>query len=519
MARFFNSKALQTGTDPKTGDALAQPPSPKTRNLVARAPGKLGTISSLAVRTRARSTSADGSPAAAQSSDQNSPRDLISPESVPGLTSRAFGETSTGTDSRPFMVTVGNIALFLYLISGELNDLSHHFIGTNAYVSWISEGLIAVALLSSGTGLRAWRSWVGKLWVLLLILMICSIPGSEWPGQSFRSAVNYSLRSTLVFFAVCAFVTDARTMKTAILGEVTSGVLLLIGCLTMGGTAPGGDRFLLEGSYFYGGANDLAIGLTVASGFFLYWMVQKNLFKVLVGGSALLASIYFLMKTGSRGGFLAMAILVLVSIIFSASYRWRLVPIVLLAPAMFFLVPSDLVHRLSYVFLDTSSARASTAADTASLASQEERTYMFWRSVDLMWSHPIFGVGMDCFIDTIFREDTERHEHTAALGTHNSYTQIGCECGIPALLVYLSILWISLRRTYRVFRESGGVPGLEIFPAASLCLFSSVIGVSAALFFYHAAYSPIIPILTGLMAGISQAFSHERPAALEHAAV
>ena len=144
---------------------------------------------------------------------------------------------------------------------------------------------------------------------------------------------------------------------------------------------------------------------------------------------------------------------------------------------------------------------------------------MFWRSVDLMWSHPIFGVGMDCFIDTIFREDTERHEHTAALGTHNSYTQIGCECGIPALLVYLSILWISLRRTYRVFRESGGVPGLEIFPAASLCLFSSVIGVSAALFFYHAAYSPIIPILTGLMAGISQAFSHERPAALEHAAV
>jgi O-antigen ligase len=337
---------------------------------------------------------------------------------------------------------------------------------------------------------------------------------SEWPGRSFHSVIDYFMRSTLIFFAVCAFVVDAQTLKTAILGEVVNGWLVLVSCMTMGGAAPGGDRFALLDSYFYQGANDLAMALTIAAGFFLYWTVQSNFFKVTLGSVSLLAAVYFLMKTGSRGGFLALAILLAASLIFSVRYRWRIVPMLLLAPGVILFVPTDLAHRLGYIALDSSKARVTTEDEGASLMSQQEREYMFWRSVHLMVTHPLLGVGMDCFRDTLNREDKEKHEHTASLGTHNSYTQIGCECGIPALLVYLSIMFISLWRTYRVFREASGKPGLEPFAAAALCLVSVMTGLSAAMFFYHSAYSPVVPILTGLMAGLGQAF-HREMAALE----
>jgi hypothetical protein len=501
MGRFLNPKALRADAESKTrGTPLAQTP---LRSRDSAASG------SVLVGAAPRGISGNGglrNPRLASGSAPNSAPWKPTAQSS-GL---ADNDTTASAGPRPLMVTVGNIALFLYLISGELNDLSHHFFGVNAYVSWLSEMLLALALLTSGSALRAWKLRVGKLWIALLVLMLATVPLSEWPSHSLHSAMDYFMRSTLVFFAVCAFVVDAQTLKLAILGEVVNGWLLLISCMTMGGAAPGGDRFILVASYFFGGANDLAIALTIAAGFFLYWTIQNSVFKVALGGISLLSAIYFLMKTGSRGGFLALAILLAASVIFSARYRWRLVPLLLLAPALVFLVPNDLAHRLSFIALDTSKVRVTTADEGASLSSQQEREYLFWRSVHLMLTHPILGVGLDCFNDVLYREDKERNEHTPNLGTHNSYTQIGCECGIPALLVYVSIIWISLRRTYRVFREASVTPGLEAFPAAALCLLSVMTGVSVAMFFYHSAYGPVVPILTGIMAGIDQAFRHER---------
>lgn len=510
MGRFLNPRTLRTGSGGKARSAsLPETPPRMRREGVPSGNGDSTDSGEVLVGAMPRGPSTNRRLQDMRLANSGAPGKAPWAESATQTSGPAVNDATTAGRLRPSMVRVGNIALFLYLISGELNDLSHHFLGVNAYVSWVSQILIAIALLTCGSGLRAWNLRVGKLWIVLLGLMIASIPFSEWPSHSLHEVGDYFLRSTLIFFAVCAFVVDAQTLKTAILGEIVNGVLLLISCVTMGGTASDGDRFILPDSYFYAGANDLALALTVAAGFFLYWTIQKNFFKVMLGSVSLLSSIYFLMKTGSRGGFLALAILLAASLIFSARYRWRIVPMLLLAPALMFLVPGDLAHRLSYIAWDSNTARATTADEGASLMSQREREYMFWRSVHLMLTHPIVGVGMDCFTDTLYREDMEKHEHTASLGTHNSYTQIGCECGIPALVVYLSILWISVRRTYRVFRESSGTPGLETFPAAALCMVSAVTGLAAAMFFFSGAYSPVVPILTGLMAGLDQAFHHE----------
>jgi hypothetical protein len=513
MGRFLNPKALRASSEGKArGTSFPGTPIlPRRDGEGARLGSGDSAISGEAVNEgRLRGASRNTRPGDRPVADVNARGKAPWQQSPAQTSGLAANEATAAARPRPVMVTVGNIALFLYLISGELNDLSHHFIGVNAYVSWFSEGLIVIALLTSGSGLRFWKLSVGKLWIALLVLMAASIPSSEWPSYSLHTLVDYFMRSTVIFCAVCAFVVDARTLQTAILGEVVNGVLLLISCVTMGVAGGSGGRFTLGGSYFYGNANDLALGLTIAAGFFLYWTIQTSVFKVALGSFSLLTAVYFLMRTGSRGGFLALAILLVTSVIFSARYRWRIIPVLLLAPLLVLVVPSELTHRLSFIVLDTSNVRVHTNEEAVSLASQQERAYMFWRSVDLMLTHPVFGVGLSCFTIDLYREDLEERKHTASLGTHNSYTQIGCECGIPALLVYLSILWISVRRTYRVFRESTAKPGLEEFPAAALCMISTLTGLSAALFFFHDAYTPMVPILTGLMVGIGQAFQHER---------
>src|SRR5271163_4854547 len=126
MGRFLNPKALRAGSDGKArGMSLREtPPDMRGEGVPARGGGSTS-MGEVLVEAR---------PWQAQAASS-------------GL---AASDATAAGRSRPLMVRVGNIALFLYLISGELNDLSHHFFGVNAYVSWVSQVLLAIALVTSG---------------------------------------------------------------------------------------------------------------------------------------------------------------------------------------------------------------------------------------------------------------------------------------------------------------------------------------------------------------------------------
>src|SRR5208283_2495704 len=192
---------------------------------------------------------------------------------------------------------LGAYSLFFFLISPELNDLSQHFFQVNAYVSWVSQVLLVIAFIASGSTGRGLQLPIGKMWAIFTFLLALTVLFSTWRSESLSMMMNYVPRCTLFFFAICAFVVDIATLRLFLLAEIFKGLLILVICLTMGGDA--GGRFAIPESSFYGGANDLALGLATSAGFFFYWVVQKNIIKMLLGTCALIASLYFLLKTSS----------------------------------------------------------------------------------------------------------------------------------------------------------------------------------------------------------------------------
>ena len=75
--------------------------------------------------------------------------------------------------------------------------------------------------------------------------------------------------------------------------------------------------------------------------------------------------------------------------------------------------------------------------------SAQQRQQLFWRSVDVTKEHPLFGVGPGNF------QNVSGNWHE----THNSFTQLTSEEGVPALILYVLIFWCgfeSLRATKRL---------------------------------------------------------------------
>lgn len=77
-------------------------------------------------------------------------------------------------------------------------------------------------------------------------------------------------------------------------------------------------------------------------------------------------------------------------------------------------------------------------------ASATQRQEILKQSVRVAWRHPLFGVGIGCFSEV------------SLIGkvTHNAYTQVASEMGLPALIAYLAFLFVPFARLRRIENET-----------------------------------------------------------------
>jgi O-antigen ligase len=141
--------------------------------------------------------------------------------------------------------------------------------------------------------------------------------------------------------------------------------------------------------------------------------------------------LYTIFLTGSRGGFIA---LVATSAVFLWEFAVRerrryLLVLAGVAGAILWLSSNGmLANRLNGTF--NSQEDVASAYDSA-----QARQDLFWRSVAVTKQHPFFGVGPGNF------EELSGSWHV----THNSYTQMSSEGGMPALILYALILWFGFK--------------------------------------------------------------------------
>lgn len=404
-------------------------------------------------------------------------------------------------DASP-MVSVGFRLFLTLLLAGYLNDWSFRLLGGKAYLSTIAVVLVPLAWLASGQALAGFKRSTGIWWLSFLLLLMMGVPFSYWKSGSVEVISNYATRSLSLFFYIVSFTTTLKRCRTLMKVNLICAGIVLLTCAAFGSFTNDG-RFQIGDSIFFSNANELGLQLVLGMALFCFMFYSGVKWQIALGAGGFLLSFVYLVKTGSRGCLLASILLVLV--IFYTTKKKALMAIVLV-PAVAIglaLSPASSLRRLALIFQPAASAM--TDDERSAVESSLERQELFRKGLMYTLTHPLLGVGAGQFPVAVFGDAAKQGQHASFLGTHNSYVQVSAECGIPAFICYMAVIVISLRRSYSLYSVTRGRPEYSDVEGLAFTLMAGVVVYSFATFFFHMAYTGLLPLLSGQVLALSNA--------------
>lgn len=128
-----------------------------------------------------------------------------------------------------------------------------------------------------------------------------------------------------------------------------------------------------------------------------------------------------------------------------------------------------------------------------------ERLECWFAGVYMFRTDPMFGVG--------FGQFTEHHFLTA----HNSYVLAAGELGLFGIVIWSSIMWLSVKIPYTAMRDLATVPGAEVARIWSVALLAAFTGMSVGVFFLSFNYHYILWLFIGLTGAFYMAVKGHLP--------
>jgi len=303
-----------------------------------------------------------------------------------------------------------------------------------------------------------------------------SVPFSPvWRGGAFWGAFEFTKLVPVIFVMILA-VTTVERLRRLILVQTAS--VAVISCVTIwkARTLHGRLTGVLSGNY--SNANDLAIQIVVCLPFCLVFLLQarKPLIKA-AWGLAILCMSYGVFLTGSRGGFLAWAVVMAIcawQFGIRGRRRWLIV-LSFVGALLMGVVGGGIVASRFAAITDAKT-------DASAYASAQDRKKLFLLAFEETAEHPLFGIGVENFpvISGMWLED------------HDIFTQISAEVGIPALILFLMIV-------VRGFRNVREVKRVETLRSERMIwaqgLYASLVGLVVTTTFAPDAYQYFVYIL------------------------
>jgi putative inorganic carbon (HCO3(-)) transporter len=402
------------------------------------------------------------------------------------------------------------LALCGVILSPYLQDLTMR-VGFKPYLSMVCLAVLPLVFLASGHVFRALESTAGKAWLGFAVFAIFSIPFSYWPGGSVELMRSFLLLNLSLFVFMCTFATSYKYCRWIVNTNVMTGVLALISCVVFGDYD--GGRLVIPGSYFLLNSNDLALVLLIDLGYFYYLVLRPNIVGRVLGLTGMAGCLYFLLKTGSRGGFLALGVFVAVLFVFSVNkFLWAAVAVPVVALTLI-VMPASLLHRLTLILVDPGLSQAESGSDVGAIESQQERQALVKKALHYTLVRPLTGVGPGQFINAVWADEHKEGKHPPALGTHNTYLEVSSECGLPALFCYLTVVLGGLFTNYRGLKRLRQRPDRADAARLTYCLLAITAGFAASIFFHHLTYTMYLPLLSGITACVNAATSEPKAGA------
>jgi len=360
-------------------------------------------------------------------------------EIIPGLSALKLGKVAFG------------VAFILYFVSPKRNEV--HLLSTPQM----------------------------KYFSALFLLGLISTPFSIWLYKSFNFMFfGFSTTLILVILVIKIVISYEDIKKVAWCIVVSISLLSIIAMLAGGG----GKRISASALY---DPNDMALVLVLFLPLFYFMMKNEKAICRLLLASAFILLLVAIMETQSRGGFVGL-ITVLIGIILKERFSWM--KILVVGSMLFFVfsvfAPAGYTERLSSIFIPEKDYNRTA---------QGGRIEIWKRGLQIILDNPLLGVGPAVFVIA----EGAKHEENGLSGrwmtAHNSFIQIGAELGITGLILFIMILFSSIRSLRRTLRE---IPN-----DSELCwLLNSLeigfFGFISTAFFLSQAYSAALYLLVGL---------------------
>jgi O-antigen ligase len=326
-----------------------------------------------------------------------------------------------------------------------------------------------------------------NLILLFFLAALLSMPLATSPGEAWGTFTDVLLKAIIIFIVFVNVVRTENRLKLMI--WLAFAVSLYLSYNAVHDYTTGNFR---EGSAFYnnqriggairglfGNSNDLAMHLVtmvpLAIGFAF---ASKGLRKLLYLGFGVAFSAAIVV-TFSRGGFLGLlvALVVLVRKIGRKNKFLSTGALVVALLAVLAFAPGGYMGRLSTIF--------NSAADATGSSSQ--RTEILKRSILVTLRYPLFGVGVGNF----------HYKSVFELVTHNAYTEVSSEMGIPALVIYVMLMVYPLRRLREIEKETIDNEEKRKLHYWSIGIQGSIIAYMVSSFFGAVAYQWYIYYIVG----------------------
>lgn len=310
--------------------------------------------------------------------------------------------------------------------------------------------MMTISILFTGRANAIIKSATGR-WILITAFWFgVTIPFSQWRSQSASLYVGSMLAIPTVI-AIVAFSVNLkmylRIVQALAFGAFTSAFIAFYF------PDPDGERL----AYWRGNFNDpnelgmnLLLGLPIAG---LLFATGRGLFVRLFWLVACGPMLWALLRTSSRGAFLALGAMLLVAWLAASPIRKFAL---LFGSAAVFLIllnvlPTYLRVRLFSIFSVVSTSgedlnqKEMRLLQGAAIGSTEERIDLM---KDAFWAtlrSPLFGVGLGNFGTERWEYYRAQNINKGAQTAHNTYLQISSEMGIPALILFLTSFYVAFR--------------------------------------------------------------------------
>ena len=338
-----------------------------------------------------------------------------------------------------------------------------------------------------------------ELWIVaaLTALFVIGVPFAFWRSGAMTVLTDLWLKTALIFFLLTQTTTTIHRLRILLWSIIlcmfvvsTYSALNPQMSYTFEGRLMGATTGFLSGNYlgvavgsmlpfialFFMKTRSWSIRLLLAvTVLLLMWQMiltasRSNLMQITLS----MTLIWFLFLRQLRGARILAAVVVIAMTIFLAS-----------APAVFW-------NRMQTLW--TGEVEQNWQSQSAKF-SEEQRENLFWRSIEYTIEDPLLGVGLGNFS---IKSGNMTGRASEWLGTHNTYTQISSEAGIPALLLYVALLYGSLRAMLRISRATEKQPGFEDFFFFSRAMMVGLLVFAFAGFFAHLGYDYYFYYLVGI---------------------